>query len=256
MSLLNRVAIITGASSGIGAATAVHFATIGASLVLNGRNEAGLDKTIEQCPSESRDRIIKVIGDVTDNNVLKNIVDEAIKKFGKINILVNNAGVIKYGDVEKMDINDYDYVMNANLRSVILLTQQCLPHLIETKGSIVNVSSVCGTRSFPFVLAYGISKAGLDQFTKSIALELAPKGVRVNSVNPGVIITELQKKGGLSEEQYAAFIENSKKCHALGRPGTDTEVAKTIAFLASDDASFITAELVHVDGGRHAMCPR
>ena len=131
-----------------------------------------------------------------------------------------------------------------------------VPYLIKTQGNIVNVSSVNGLRSFPGVLSYNISKAALDQFTRCVALELAPKGVRVNAVNPGVIITELQKRGGLTDEAYEKFLERSKQTHALGRPGNSDEVANAIAFLASADASFTTGCSLPVDGGRHAMCPR
>ena len=153
-------------------------------------------------------------------------------------------------------MEDYDISMETNVKSAMILTQSCLPYLIKEKGSVVNVSSVTGTRSFPGVLPYCISKAALDQFTKCVALELADKGVRVNSVNPGVIVTNLHRRAGQSEEVYAKFLENCKNTHALGRAGTGDEVARTIAFLASDNASFITGELVHVDGGRHAMTPR
>ena len=109
---------------------------------------------------------------------------------------------------------------------------------------------------FPGVLAYNVSKAALDQFTRCVSLELAAKQIRVNSVNPGVIITELQKRGGLDDERYAKFLEHSRTTHALGRPGEASEVAKAIAFLASDDATFSTGVTLPVDGGRHAMCPR
>ena len=106
------------------------------------------------------------------------------------------------------------------------------------------------------MLAYNVSKAALDQFTRCVSLELAAKQVRVNSVNPGVIITELQKRGGLDQEKYDKFLEHSKTTHALGRPGEAAEVARAIVFLASDDASFSTGVTLPVDGGRHAMCPR
>ncbi len=155
-----------------------------------------------------------------------------------------------------MALADYDETMNANVRSLVQLTQLSVPHLVQTKGSVVNVSSVCGSRSFPNILAYGMSKAAVDQFTRSVALELAPKGVRVNSVNPGVIVTELQKRGGLNDEQYQKFLQHSCTTHPLGRPGEVDEVARAIEFLASDASSFITAEILHVDGGRHAACPR
>merc|ERR1711894_577559 len=144
------------------------------------------------------------------------------------------------GNIENTTLEQYDRVMNVNVRSIYQLTMLATPELIKTKGNIVNVSSVNGIRAFPNVLAYNMSKSAVDQFTRCVALELAPKQVRVNSVNPGVTITELQKRGGLNEEAYANFLEKSKQTHALGRPGEAKEVAKAIVFLASDNASFST----------------
>lgn len=142
------------------------------------------------------------------------------------------------------------------MRSVYQLTSLAVPHLIKTEGTIVNVSSVNGIRAFAGVLAYCVSKAALDQFTRCVALELAPKKVRCNSVNPGVTITNLHKRSGMNQEQYEAFLKRSQETHALGRPGTAEEVAKTILFLAGNDSSFITGATLPCDGGRHAMCPR
>merc|ERR1711872_233740 len=135
------------------------------------------------------------------------------------------------GSIENTSLEQYDRLMNTNVRAVYHLTMLAVPHLEVTKGNIVNVSSVNGIRSFPGVLAYNISKAALDQFTRCVALELATKQIRVNSVNPGVIITELQKRGGLDEEAYSKFLARSRETHALGRPGEPEEVAESIAFL-------------------------
>ncbi|RNA22148.1 3-oxoacyl-[acyl-carrier- ] reductase -like [Brachionus plicatilis] len=256
LTLVNKTSIITGASSGIGKATAILFSQLGSKLVLVGRDESALDQTITLCNPELKNDIIKVSGDLCNSDTCKKIVEQAVNKFGTINILVNAAGILKAGSLENMKMEDYDLSMDTNVKSAMILTQLCLPYLIKEKGSVVNVSSVTGTRSFPGVLPYCISKAALDQFTKCVALEVADKGVRVNSVNPGVIVTNLHRRAGQSEEVYAKFLENCKNTHALGRPGTGEEVARTIAFLASDNASFITGELVHVDGGRHAMTPR
>ncbi|CAB4056411.1 unnamed protein product [Lepeophtheirus salmonis] len=140
--------------------------------------------------------------------------------------------------------------------AVYQLSMLAVPHLTKTKGNIVNVSSVNGIRSFTGVLAYNMSKAALDQFTQCVALELAPKGIRVNSVNPGVILTDIHKRSGLTPEEYKQFLEKSKATHALGRTGSAEEVAQAIAFLASSNSSFCTGVLLPVDGGRHAMCPR
>ena len=249
-----KVALITGASSGIGAAAAKLFSKLGATLALSGRNIENLKAVASECEGVTEPILIKAdLGTEADTKLL---IEKAVSELGQIDILVNNAGVLELGSIENTTLDQYDRVMNVNLRAIYHLTMLAVPHLVKTKGNIVNVSSVNGLRSFPGVLAYNISKAGLDQFTRCVALELAPKGVRVNAVNPGVIVTELQKRGGLSDEAYANFLERSKQTHALGRPGEVDEVAEAIAFLASSEASFTTGCSLPVDGGRHAMCPR
>jgi len=256
--LSKKVALITGASSGIGAATAVLFARLGAKLSLAGRNEANLKRIAGECARvlSADERPLLVTGDLTVESDVKRLVDATVEKFGCLNILVNNAGIMEHGTIETTSMEQFDSVMNANVRSVYQLTMLCVPHLVETRGNIVNVSSICGTRSCPGVLSYSMSKSAIDQLTRCVALDLAAKGVRANSVNPGVTITELLKRGGLADDAYANFIERSKGTHPLGRPGKPEEVAQAIAFLASDAASFITGEHVHVDGGRHAATPR
>jgi NAD(P)-dependent dehydrogenase (short-subunit alcohol dehydrogenase family) len=257
ISLANKVSIVTGASSGIGRATAILFSQLGSKLAIVGRDESALDETIAQCPQENRSQILKIKGDLASAEFCKQVVEQTAAKFdNKISILVNCAGMLKAGSIETMKMEDFEYSMNVNVKSALILTQQSVPFIIAEKGSVVNVSSVTGTRAFPGVLPYCISKAALDQFTKCTALELADKGVRVNSVNPGVIVTQLHKTAGQTDEQYAKFLEHCKTTHALGRAGESSEVANTIAFLASESASFITGELIHVDGGRHAMTPR
>ncbi|XP_011252032.1 uncharacterized protein LOC105248759 isoform X2 [Camponotus floridanus] len=253
MSFAGKVVLITGASSGIGAATAVHLAQLGASLSISGRNKDNLNKVAEQC---GKSKPFIVTGELTNETDVKNIIDLTIKHYGKLDVLINNAGILESGSIESTSLEQYDNVFNINVRSVYQLTALAVPHLIKTKGNIVNVSSVTGLRSFPNCLAYCMSKAALDQFTRCIALELGPKQVRVNAVNPGVVITNLHRSSGMDEEQLKTFFEHAKETHILGRPGDVTEVAKSIAFLASDDATFITGATLPVDGGRHAMCPR
>uniref|UniRef100_A0A0L8I2U2 Uncharacterized protein n=1 Tax=Octopus bimaculoides TaxID=37653 RepID=A0A0L8I2U2_OCTBM len=226
--LAGKVALITGASSGIGAATAALFSKLGAQLAITGRKENNLQKTGDQCQIHGAKPLL-LTADLSKEDNTKKVLDSTIAHFKKLDILN---------------------------RSIYHLTMLAVPHLVATKGNIVNVSSVNGLRSFPGVLSYNMSKSALDQMTQCAALELAPKQVRVNSVNPGVIITELQKRGGISDEAYVAFLDRCKQTHALGRPGQVDEVAAAIAFLASDASSFITGALLPVDGGRHAMCPR
>jgi len=261
MSAINfagKVALITGASSGIGAATAELFAKCGATLIVTGRTMANLRKTMENCRKVApKIKALEVVADVTKERDIESLVERSIKEFGKLDILVNNAGILQTGTIQTTSLAQYDHLMNTNVRSIYHLTMLCVPYLIKTEGSIVNVSSVNGLRSFAGVLAYNISKSALDQFTRCVALELAPKKVRVNSVNPGVVVTELQKRGGLDDVAYAKFLERTKETHALGRPGQPQEIAEAIAFLACNQHSaFITGVNLPVDGGRHAMCPR
>lgn len=253
MSFTGKVVLITGASSGIGAATAIHLSKRGALLALSGRKLENLNAVAEKCGVANS---FVVTGDVTNESDTKRLITETIRKYGKLDVLINNAGILESGTIETTTLEQYDRVMNTNIRSIYHLTMLAVPHLIETQGNIVNVSSVNGIRSFPGVLAYNISKTAVDQFTRCVALELAAKKVRCNSVNPGVTVTDLHKRSGMNEENYAKFLEHSRTTHALGRPGHVDELAEAIAFLASDAASFITGANLPVDGGRHAMCPR
>lgn len=182
MNFAGKVVLVTGASSGIGAQAAKKFAALGASLSLTGRKLENLEKIAAECGGQ---KPFVVSGDITKPEDTKKIMEETIKKFGRLDVLVNNAGIIETGTIENTSLEQYDRVMNTNIRSIYDLTMHAVPHLIKTEGSIVNVSSVNGIRSFPGVLAYNLSKAAVDQFTRCVALELAPKKVRVNSVNPG-----------------------------------------------------------------------
>jgi len=254
--LTGKVALITGATSGIGRATAVLFNKLNATVILTGRASDRLRALAVELSQTGNGEAFSVAADITKEEDVQNLVDSALIKYKRVDILVNNAGVLEKGTIEDTSLSQFDRVINVNLRAIYHLSHLLVPYLIESKGTIINVSSVNGIRSFAGVLAYNISKAGVDQFTRCAALELASKGVRVNSVNPGVIVTEMHKRGGMDETTYAAFLEHSKSTHALGRTGEVHEVANAIAFLASDAASFITGASLPVDGGRHAMCPR
>lgn len=250
-----KIALVTGASSGIGRATALLMAQNGASVVAVGRNVDALDALCKEQASATGS-ITPHLADVNDVSQIERSVSETVRNFGQLDVLVNSAGIIQNGTVENTTLDDWDKMLNINLRSVFHLMNVCVPHLIATKGNIVNVSSVAGTRSFPNVLAYCVSKAGVDQLTRCAALELASKGVRVNAVNPGVVVTNLHTRSGMNDEAYTRFLEHSRETHPIGRTGTPEEVAELIFFLASDKAGWITGATYPIDGGRGQTCAR
>ena len=250
-----KVAVVTGASSGIGRATASVFARNGMNVLAVARNEKELAE-LSDSVTENSGAIKKHVADVTEVSQFDRIVSDAVESFGRIDVLLNSAGIIKSGSIEDTSLDDWDALMNINLRSVFALMQKCIPYLAETKGNIVNVSSVAGTRAFPGVLAYCVSKAGTDQLTRCAAVELAAKRIRVNAVNPGVVVTNLHRHGGMEEAAYQAFLERSTQTHPLGRVGTPEEVAELIYYLASDKASWITGATYEIDGGRAQTCAR
>jgi NAD(P)-dependent dehydrogenase (short-subunit alcohol dehydrogenase family) len=250
-----KVLLVTGATSGIGRATALRFAESGASIAAVGRNEAALARVAEQINSLGG-KALSIQADLVRDTAAAEIVSQTVEHFGGIDVLVNAAGDISFGTIETTTLGAWDKMLDINLRTIFALMQQAIPSLLGRRGNIVNVSSVTGLRSFPGVLAYCVSKAGLDQLTRCAALELAARGVRVNAVNPGVVVTEIHKRGGLSEEQYGAFLEHSKTTHPLGRVGEPREIADLIHFLASERASWITGGTYSIDGGRALTCAR
>lgn len=244
----NKIVLVSGASSGIGRATARALGAEGAKLVLAGRRRERLDEVAAECVKDGAEARA-VTGDVRDEAVCASWVAAAAEGFGGLDGLVNAAGVIGNGSIATTAPAEWDRVMDSNLRSVFLLSRAATPELVKRKGTIVNVSSVAGPRAYPGVLAYCVSKAGVDALTRCAALDLAPQGVRVNAVNPGVVVTELHTVTGAVAD-YPAFLERSKSTHPLGRPGQPDEIAAAILFLMSDEAGWITGATMSIDGGR------
>lgn len=181
------------------------------------------------------------------------IVSETIGKYGRLDVLINNAAFNIPAPIEnnRNFEKDFDSVMGTNVRGTILLTQLAIQHLIASKGNIVNVSSVAGQRPFPVSAPYCVSKAALDHFTRCVALELADKGVRANTVSPGVIDTNFRDYLGMdrNDEKYRALLKNLADMHPIGRVGEPEECVRAIAFLANENAGFVTGILMPVDGG-------
>ncbi len=250
-----RVVMITGATSGIGRAVAKRFAASSAYVVAVGRNRSALEE-VEAEINSSGGIPLTMAADLTIDSEVRGAMDKAISKVGRLDVLVSAAGHISTGSIEDTSLSAWDAMMNVNLRSVFLLMQLAAPHLVRAGGNIVNISSVTGLRSFPGVLAYCVSKAGVDQLTRCAALELAAKGVRVNAVNPGVVVTEIHKRGGMSEEDYGKFLEHSKTTHPIGRVGDPSEIAELVFYLASEKAAWITGATYQIDGGRALTCAR
>jgi NAD(P)-dependent dehydrogenase (short-subunit alcohol dehydrogenase family) len=244
-----KVVLVTGASSGIGRACARTLAAEGAAVVLAGRRVQRLDEVASDIRNTGG-RALVVSGDVNDESCGSAWVAAAVDAFGGLDGLVNGAGVIGTGSVVDTPAAEWDRVMNANLRGLYLVTRAAIPELIRRKGAIVSVCSVSGgSRPYANLAPYCVSKAGVKMLTQCLALELAPHGVRVNAVDPGVVVTELHTVTNTIPD-YAGFLERSKSTHPLGRVGQAQEVADLMLFLLSDASGWITGANVPIDGGR------
>lgn len=245
----DRVALVTGASSGIGRACALALGAEGARVVAAGRRAERLAEVVRGIESAGG-RALAVEGDVRDAGVVAGWVGTAVERFGGLDHLVNAAGVIGPGEpLTALEPDEWDRVMDSNLRSVFLVTRAATPALIQRKGSIVTISSVAGLRPYAGLSAYCVSKAGVDMFTRCAALDLAPHGVRVNAVNPGVVVTELHTVTQAIPD-YPGFLERSKGTHPIGRVGSAEEVASLVLYLLGDQAGWITGTCCSIDGGR------
>ncbi|CAK8679709.1 putative oxidoreductase SAR2567 [Clavelina lepadiformis] len=248
----SKVVVITGASSGIGAATAKELSKQGALLSLTGRNKERLAQVADECKKLGAKDVLQVVGDVSKQEDMEKIIKETDDKFGEIHVLVNNAGFGLLAPIATLTLDQFDRCFNVNVRAVLYLTKLALPYLEKTKGNIVNISS---TGSTTYALAgasiYTATKAACDHITKASALELAKSGIRVNAVNPAGVETNFGVSAGLTEEQSKALYAEHGKLHPLNERNIKVEeVVDAILFLASDKATMITGSCLRVDGGR------
>lgn len=255
MDFSGKVVIITGASGGIGAACALDFAKSNAKLTLVGRNEEKLKKVAEQCKKASGQEPLAVIADISKAEDDARIVKETLGKYGSVDVLVNNAGMLIMADV-LADVANYDRIAATNVRGTYMLTLEAIPFLMKSKGNIVNVSSVVSTVPVPTMMPYCMTKAALDMFTKCLALHLAPSGVRVNSVNPGPVETNLFITAGVPEECNKDLYASMGSKLPLRKVAKSEDVSKSVLFLANDSSSScITGSFHVVDCGLHLGDP-
>ncbi len=237
-----KVVIVTGAGSGIGAATAKRFLSEGASVALNGRRKEKLAETADGIDPA---RVLLNDGDVSDEAYIRHLVKSTVAKFGRIDVLVNNAGVAAFGPILNSTTEQWRKVMSIDVDGVYFAIRAALPHLLKTGGSIVNVSSVSGLGGDWGGSIYNAAKGAITNLTRALALELGSQGVRVNAVNPSLTSTEMTADFETNEPLIAKF----KDRLPIGRGAKPEEVAGVIAFLASEDAAFVNGVNLPVDGG-------
>ena len=240
-----KIVIVTGAGSGIGAGTAIRFLKEGAFVVLNGRREHKLHETLAGFDAA---KALVYPGDVSDEAYVKRLVQDTVAKFGRLDVLVNNAAMAIFGPFEKLSTQDWRKTLSTDLDSVYFASREALPHLLKTKGSIINLSSASGLGGDWGLSAYNAAKGAVTNFTRALALEYGSRGVRINAVAPSFTSSEATAELEKSEAVMAAFRDRLP----IGRAATPNDIAGVIAFLASDDAVFVNGVILPVDGGLHA----
>uniref|UniRef100_A0AC35FHG7 Uncharacterized protein n=1 Tax=Panagrolaimus sp. PS1159 TaxID=55785 RepID=A0AC35FHG7_9BILA len=242
------VVIITGSSSGIGQATAIQFAKEGASVTLHGQSTERLEETKKQIIAAgiSKSKVLIISGPIQDESIQDKLIDETAKHFGKLDVLVNNAGCPTKPGIDQNSLETFDFVFEVNVRAVYRLIQIAVPHLEKTKGSIVNLSSGLSQKPSPLMIPYSITKAAINHLTRNFASALASKGIRVNAVAPGIVSTEFHDRSGMGGNHVLDVAKNIVPLNRAGRP---EEQAQLILNIAAPDNSYMTGSIIFNDGG-------
>jgi 3-oxoacyl-[acyl-carrier protein] reductase len=244
--LAGKVALVTGASKGIGAAIAKHLAAEGASVVVNySSSKSGADQVVKDITGKGG-KAVAVQADVAKQADITRLLDETKKAYGQLDILVNNAGIYEFSPLETVSEESFHKQFNLNVMGLLLTTKEASKYFGAAGGSVVNVSSVVSTLTPPASSVYSATKASVDAVTKILAKELGPRKIRVNSVNPGLVITEGLQSAGMAEGDFRKNIEATTP---LGRIGQPDDIAPAVVFFASDDAAWITGESLVIAGG-------
>ena len=244
--LSNKVAVVTGASKGIGAEIARSLAAEGAAVVVNYASSAGGAERVVEAIKSAGGRAVAVQGDVSKPEDIRRLFDETKRTFGRLDVLINNAGVYNFAPLEQITPEHFHKQFDLNVLGLLLATQEAVKHFGDTGGSVVNISSIVAKVSVPSAAVYSATKAAVDAVTRTLAAELGPRRVRVNSVNPGMVITE---GNAMAADPEDAFRKQYVAGAPLGRVGGVDDIAPAVVFLASDDSKWITGESLYITGG-------
>jgi 3-oxoacyl-[acyl-carrier protein] reductase len=244
--LNGKVAVVTGASKGIGAGIAKQFAAEGAAVVVNyASSKQDADRVVDEI-SKGGGKAFAIQGNVAKKAEVERLFAEAEKAFGKIDIVVNNAGVYEFMPLEEVTEQQFHKMFDTNVLGMLLATQEALKHFTAEGGSIINISSLASSLTPPTAVVYNATKGAVDAITRTLAKELGPRKIRVNSINPGMVITEGVVTGGFHESEFRTMLESQTP---LGRVGQTDDIAPAAVFFASDDSKWITGETLLIAGG-------
>ena len=244
--LKGKIAVVTGASKGIGAAIAEQMAAEGASVVVNyAGSKAGADAVVKRI-TQREGKAVAVQADVSKAEDIQRLFAETKKAFGKLDILVNNAGIYEFAPLESITAEHFHKQYNLNVLGLLLVTQEAVKHIGPAGGSIINISSIAATLAPPTTAVYSATKAAVNAITRSLAQELGPRKIRVNAINPGMVETEGVHAAGIAESDFRKQIETQTP---LGRIGQPQDIAPAAVYLASQESAWITGETLYISGG-------